>query len=86
MKLTLEQLRAITTGAVEITREETGVRFFRFNQEQRELRQPRVTYPAEKCTPPPASSFSSGRTAPASTCAPPWKKALPATTSPLTCL
>lgn len=48
MKLTLEQLQAITTGAVEILQEENGVRFFRFNQEQRELRQPRVTYPAEK--------------------------------------
>ena len=48
MKLTLEQLQAITTGAVSLEQEEKGVRFFRFNQEQRELRQPRVTYPAEK--------------------------------------
>ena len=48
MKLTLEQLQAITTGAVALEQEEKGIRFFRFNQEQRELRQPRVTYPAEK--------------------------------------
>ena len=48
MKLTLEEFQAITTGAVALEQEEKGVRFFRFNQEQRELRQPRVTYPAEK--------------------------------------
>ena len=42
MQLCFNQISAITTGAVSIEQEETGIRFYRFNREQRALRQPRV--------------------------------------------
>ena len=48
MQLTFEQIKAITTGAVDIEQEETGIRFYRFNREQRDLYQPRVRLLAEK--------------------------------------
>ena len=48
MQLTLEQIKAITTGAVDIEPEENGIRFYRFNREQRTLHQPRVRFLAEK--------------------------------------
>lgn len=48
MQLTFAQIRSITTGAVSLEQEENGIRFYRFNQEQRALFQPRVTYLAEK--------------------------------------
>lgn len=48
MQLTFEQIKTITTGAVDIEKEENGIRFYRFNREQRALRQPRVTFPEEK--------------------------------------
>ena len=35
MKLTFEQIRSVTTGAVSVEQEEDGLHFFRFNQEQR---------------------------------------------------
>ncbi len=37
MKLTLQQLRQITTGAVQVVEENGKVRFFRFNEAQRSL-------------------------------------------------
>ncbi len=48
MQLTFEQIKAITTGAVEIEQAENGIRFYRFNREQRDLYQPRVRLLAEK--------------------------------------
>ena len=48
MRLTFEQIKAITTGAVSIEQEETGIRFYRFNREQRSLSQPRVRFMEEK--------------------------------------
>ncbi len=48
MQLTFEQIKAITTGAVAIEQEENGIRFYRFNQEQRTLFQPRVRLLEEK--------------------------------------
>ena len=48
MRLTFEQIKAITTGAVSIEQEENGIRFYRFNQQQRTLHQRRVTYLEEK--------------------------------------
>ena len=48
MQLSFEQIKAITTGAVSIEQEENGIRFYRFNQEQRTLHQRRVTYFEEK--------------------------------------
>ena len=48
MQLTFEQIKAITTGAVDIEQEERGIRFYRFNREQRTLYQPRVRLLAEK--------------------------------------
>ena len=48
MQLTFEQIKSITTGAVAIEQEEKGIRFYRFNQEQRTLHQPRVTFWDEK--------------------------------------
>ena len=48
MQLTLEQIKSITTGAVDIEPEENGIRFYRFNREQRTLHQPRVRFLAEK--------------------------------------
>lgn len=48
MRLTFEQIKAITTGAVSIEQEETGIRFYRFNREQRTLSQPRVRFMEEK--------------------------------------
>ena len=48
MKLTFEQVKAITTGAVSIDKEDGGIRFYRFNQEQRSLYQRRVRYLEEK--------------------------------------
>lgn len=48
MQLTLEQISAITTGAVSLEQEENGIRFYRFNQEQRILCQPRVRFMEEK--------------------------------------
>lgn len=37
MKLSLEQIRAITCGAVRVTQEEEGIRFYRFTREQEHL-------------------------------------------------
>ena len=48
MKLTFEQVKAITTGAVSIEKEDSGIRFYRFNQEQRSVYQRRVRYLEEK--------------------------------------
>ena len=48
MQLTFEQIKSITTGAVSIEQEENGIRFYRFNREQRALFQPRVRFLAEK--------------------------------------
>ena len=48
MKLTIEQIQAITTGAVSLEQEEKGIRFYRFNREQRTLHQPRVRFLEEK--------------------------------------
>ena len=48
MQLTFEQIKAITAGAVSVEQEETGIRFYRFNREQRALYQPRVRLLAEK--------------------------------------
>ena len=48
MQLTFEQIKAITTGAVSIEQEENGIRFYRFNQEQRALHQRRVRFLEEK--------------------------------------
>ena len=48
MQLSVEQIRSITTGAVSIEQEETGICFYRFNPEQRALYQPRVRLLAEK--------------------------------------
>lgn len=48
MQLTYEQIRSITTGAVSIEQEENGIRFYRFNREQRTLYQPRVRFLEEK--------------------------------------
>lgn len=48
MQLTFEQIKSITTGAVSIEQEENGIRFYRFNREQRTLYQPRVRFLAEK--------------------------------------
>ena len=48
MKLTFTQIKSITTGAVSIEQEENGIRFYRFNEEQRKLHQPRVRLLEEK--------------------------------------
>ena len=48
MKLTFDQIKAITTGAVSIEQEENGILFYRFNPEQRVLFQPRVRFLEEK--------------------------------------
>ena len=48
MQLNFEQIRSITTGAVSIEQEAAGIRFYRFNREQRALYQPRVRLLAEK--------------------------------------
>lgn len=48
MKLTLEQIKSVTTGAVTIEQEEKGIRFYRFNPAQRALHQPRVRLLEEK--------------------------------------
>ena len=39
MKLTYEQIRSVTTGAVSVAREDDGIHFYRFNQEQLALDQ-----------------------------------------------
>ena len=48
MLLNFEQIRSITTGAVSLEQEENGIRFYRFNREQRTLYQPRVRFLEEK--------------------------------------
>lgn len=48
MQLTFEQIKSITAGAVSIEQEDNGIRFYRFNQEQRSLYQRRVRYLEEK--------------------------------------
>ena len=48
MQLTFEQIKAITTGAVSLEQEEKGIRFYRFNRDQRALHQPRVRFLEEK--------------------------------------
>ena len=48
MLLNFEQIRSITTGAVSLEQEENGIRFYRFNREQRTFSQPRVRFMAEK--------------------------------------
>jgi lysophospholipase L1-like esterase len=48
MKLTFEQIRSITTGAVSLEQEEYGIRVYRFNEEQRSLFQRRIRLLAEK--------------------------------------
>ena len=42
MKLTLEQIRTITTGAVEIVQEMDGIHFYRFTREQMTFSQPQI--------------------------------------------
>ena len=42
MKLTLEQIRAVTTGAVEIVQEMDGIHFYRFTREQMTFSQPQI--------------------------------------------
>ena len=48
MQLTFEQISTIATGAVSTEQEENGIRFYRFNREQRMLYQPRVRFLEEK--------------------------------------
>ena len=48
MKLTFEQIRSVTTGAVSVTQEADGIRFFRFTPEQMTLVQPGVAQYKEK--------------------------------------
>lgn len=44
MKLNLDQIRSVTSGAVQITQETDGFHFFRFTKEQMELEHPYVPH------------------------------------------
>lgn len=48
MKLTLDQLRLITSGAIQITQEEDGFHFFRFTEAQMALEHPYVPWLMQK--------------------------------------
>lgn len=52
MKLNLEQIKSITTGAVRISEEENGINFYRFTKEQEELYKKRsnTSYMRSLCT------------------------------------
>lgn len=50
MKLTLDQIRSVTTGAVSVTQESDGIHFYRFTSEQMTLCQPHIGLYAEKLT------------------------------------
>ena len=42
MLLRFSQIKEMTQGAVRIVREDTGIRFYRFTQEEEALYEPRV--------------------------------------------
>ena len=44
MKLTLEQIRSITRGAINVREEADGIRFYRFNKEETEFYKPLPNY------------------------------------------
>ena len=50
MKLTFEQIKSITTGAVSVAQENDGIHFYRFTSDQASLRQPRVRLFEQKVT------------------------------------
>ncbi len=44
MKLSLEQIKSITQGALDVRKEADGIRFYRFNKEEMEFYKPLPTY------------------------------------------